>query len=195
MHVSYGDWLASNVKWALRNADAIIAVSPFSAKSIVDAGFAAGKVHTVLNSLDLASQRWNSRSTAREVRASLGIPEGAVVMGVVSRLFLYKGHRALLDALARDGVRRHGGKLYGAATRPRLPPHIQRAVDAIRRDLAEAPFRAPEAGRLAELGLTPRLLSAAAAAPSAAVSAGSAACPIVVCGELEPWRAVWFCTT
>lgn len=101
MHVSYGDWLASNVKWALRNADAIIAVSPFSAKSIVDAGFAAGKVHTVLNSLDLASQRWNSRSTAREVRASLGIPEGAVVMGVVSRLFLYKGHRDLLDALAR----------------------------------------------------------------------------------------------
>ncbi|GLW67513.1 selenocysteine-specific translation elongation factor [Actinomadura rubrobrunea] len=84
---------------------------------------------------------------AEAARRALGLPD-----------------RALVDALARDGVRRHGGKLYGAATRPRLPPHIQRAVDAIRRDLAEAPFRAPEAGRLAELGLTPRLLSAAAAA-------------------------------
>ena len=101
MHVSYGDWLSSNVKWALRNADAIIAVSSFAARSIVNAGYPAAKVHTVLNSLDLDSQRWNSRSTAREVRVGLGIPEKAVVLGVVSRLFLYKGHRDLLKALAR----------------------------------------------------------------------------------------------
>ncbi|GLZ12979.1 selenocysteine-specific translation elongation factor [Actinomadura sp. NBRC 104425] len=72
--------------------------------------------------------------------------------------------RALVEALAGDGLQRRDGRLYGATTRPHLPPHVQRAVDAVRRDLAAAPFRAPEAGRLAELGLTPKLLAAAAAA-------------------------------
>ncbi|MFD0902056.1 SelB domain-containing protein, partial [Actinomadura sediminis] len=47
---------------------------------------------------------------------------------------------------------------------PELPPRVRAAVDARRRDLAAAPFRAPDANRLAELGLTPRLLAAAAAA-------------------------------
>ncbi|WP_451916755.1 SelB domain-containing protein [Actinomadura keratinilytica] len=72
--------------------------------------------------------------------------------------------RALVEALAGDDLQRRDGRLYGATTRPRLPPDVQRAVDAVRRDLAAAPFRAPEAGRLAELGLTPKLLAAAAAA-------------------------------
>ncbi|GAA3098411.1 hypothetical protein GCM10017687_06550 [Streptomyces echinatus] len=47
---------------------------------------------------------------------------------------------------------------------PALPAPVRAAVDALRRDLARAPFRAPEAGRLAELGLDRRALAAAAAA-------------------------------
>jgi glycosyltransferase involved in cell wall biosynthesis len=100
MHVSYGDWLSSPVKWALRQADAILTVSPFSAKSIADAGYPAERVHTVLNSLDLSSSRWNPTGSPLEIRRNLGIPDKAVVLGVVSRLFLYKGHRDLLEALA-----------------------------------------------------------------------------------------------
>jgi glycosyltransferase involved in cell wall biosynthesis len=100
MHVNYGDWLAPTVKWALRQADAVVTVSRFSAKSIVDYGIPAERVHVVLNALDLCSGRWNQRSVARETRQSLGIPDEAVVLGVVSRLFLYKGHRDLLEALA-----------------------------------------------------------------------------------------------
>lgn len=100
MHVGYGDWLSSPVKWSLRHADAILAVSPFSAKLIIDAGYPAERVHTVLNSLDLSSSRWNSTNSTLETRRSLGVPDAAVVLGVVSRLFLYKGHRHLLEALA-----------------------------------------------------------------------------------------------
>lgn len=37
-------------------------------------------------------------------------------------------------------------------------------MDAVRADLARTPFRAPEADRLAHLGLTPKLLAAAEAA-------------------------------
>ncbi|MFB4307134.1 SelB C-terminal domain-containing protein [Actinomadura sp. GTD37] len=71
--------------------------------------------------------------------------------------------RALVEALA-GGLHRRDGRIYGRATAPELPEPVRRAVDAVRRDLAEAPFRAPDANRLAELGLTPKMLAAAAAA-------------------------------
>ena len=42
-----------------------------------------------------------------------------------------------------------------------LPEQVQRSVDAVRRDLAAAPFSAPTADRLRELGLDERALGAA----------------------------------
>ncbi|MFA1542817.1 SelB domain-containing protein [Actinomadura monticuli] len=71
--------------------------------------------------------------------------------------------RALVEALA-EGLHRRDGRIYGRTTAPELPPPVRAAVDAVRRDLAGAPFQAPDAGRLADLGLTPRMLAAAAAA-------------------------------
>lgn len=75
--------------------------------------------------------------------------------------------RALVDALARaiPRLRARQGRLYPLdATRPTLPPAVGAAVDAVRGDLARTPFRAPEAGRLAELGLDRKALAAAVAA-------------------------------
>ncbi len=76
--------------------------------------------------------------------------------------------RALVEALAASAgepvLRQRDGRLYGRAARPTLPPEVRRAVEAVCAELATAPFRAPEAGRLAELGLTARVLAAAAAA-------------------------------
>jgi selenocysteine-specific elongation factor len=71
--------------------------------------------------------------------------------------------RALVEALA-GGLHQRDGRIYGRATAPELPPSVQRAVDAVRRELAAAPFQAPDAGRLADLGLTSKMLAAAAAA-------------------------------
>jgi selenocysteine-specific elongation factor len=45
-----------------------------------------------------------------------------------------------------------------------LPERLLAAVRAVREDLAAAPFAAPEAARLRELGLEPRALAAAARA-------------------------------
>ncbi len=75
--------------------------------------------------------------------------------------------RALVDALARTArdLRGHDGRLHPAGpARPTLPPPVRAAVDAVRRDLARTPFRAPEAGRLTQLGLHRRELAAAVAA-------------------------------
>lgn len=75
--------------------------------------------------------------------------------------------RTLVDALAQATPRllaRHG-RLYTAdRLRPTLPPPVQAAVDAVRTDLVRAPFRAPEAARLTELGLHRKALAAAVAA-------------------------------
>ncbi|WP_433479715.1 SelB C-terminal domain-containing protein [Spirillospora sp. CA-142024] len=70
--------------------------------------------------------------------------------------------RALVDALAR-GLHQRDGRIYGRTTAPELPPAVRKAIDAVRRDLAEHPFQAPDANRLAGLGLTPKMLAVAAA--------------------------------
>jgi selenocysteine-specific elongation factor len=74
-------------------------------------------------------------------RAALGLPD-----------------RRLVEALAAGQLSVAGGVLRAAAE---LPEGLQAAVRELRRDLAAAPFLAPEAGRLAELGLSPRELAAA----------------------------------
>ncbi len=77
--------------------------------------------------------------------------------------------RALVDALARTPgeprLQRRDGRLYGpAGTGPTLPPPVRAAVDAVRRELERAPFRAPEADRLAQLGLNRKAVAAAVSA-------------------------------
>jgi selenocysteine-specific elongation factor len=53
------------------------------------------------------------------------------------------------------------GRVVPAAAAPSLPADVLAGVAEVRRDLAAAPFVAPEAHRLAELGLGPRELAAA----------------------------------
>jgi selenocysteine-specific elongation factor len=102
-------------------------------------------------------------------RAALGLPD-----------------RALVEALARPsadpgeppGVRLSGGYLVAGDAQPgpdhrarssgepqpSLPAQVEAGVRAVLADLADAPFMAPEAGRLRELGLDPRAIGAAARA-------------------------------
>ncbi|MET7398986.1 selenocysteine-specific translation elongation factor [Dactylosporangium sp. NPDC005572] len=66
--------------------------------------------------------------------------------------------RALVEALVRPPLTVHDGRI---GTGRGLPERLLRAVDAVRAELERAPFAAPEAGRLAELGLGPKELGAA----------------------------------
>jgi glycosyltransferase involved in cell wall biosynthesis len=94
------DWLSSSVRWALRRADAIVGVSAYIAQTAVEAGYPAGRVFSVPNSIDLSGARWNPSLDGRPIRRSLGIADSAPVIGIVARLFSWKGHGALIDALA-----------------------------------------------------------------------------------------------
>ncbi|HEV7756959.1 MAG TPA: selenocysteine-specific translation elongation factor [Mycobacteriales bacterium] len=82
--------------------------------------------------------------TVEAVRALLGVPHAAVVTALVTPPL---------------GVR--DGRVVDLTARPTLPPAVARAVEALTADLAAAPFQAPDAGRLADLGLGSRELAAA----------------------------------
>jgi glycosyltransferase involved in cell wall biosynthesis len=98
MHVSYGDWQSRAVKWALGQADAVVGVSRFTADSIVRAGYASDRVFAVPNGLDAGE--WDPTADGSGARREFGISAGAPLLGIVSRLFSWKGHGALLEALA-----------------------------------------------------------------------------------------------
>ena len=86
-------------------------------------------------------------------RAALGLPD-----------------RALVEALAQGQVQLQDGYLRPAEppkvlqSASSLPPRVAAAVRTVLADLAAAPFMAPEAGRLRELGLDPRTIAAVARA-------------------------------
>ncbi|MDR8413834.1 SelB C-terminal domain-containing protein [Nonomuraea sp. 3-1Str] len=67
--------------------------------------------------------------------------------------------RRLVAALVRPPLTVAAGRI--AAGPAGLPAPVARAVERLRRELADRPFQAPDAGRLAELGLGARELAAA----------------------------------
>jgi selenocysteine-specific elongation factor len=75
-----------------------------------------------------------------------------------ARAALGVADRRLVEALAAGQLSMAGGVLRARAD---LPERLLAAVRELRRDLAAAPFLAPDAGRLTELGLSPRELAAA----------------------------------
>ena len=109
---------------------------------------------------------------ARRDPLAIGLPPEA------ARAALRLPDRALVEALARQPaagpaparVRLDGGYLHlgepqkplqSQATQPSLPPQVLAGVRAVLADLTAAPFMAPEAGRLGELGLDGRAIGAA----------------------------------
>ena len=101
---------------------------------------------------------------ARRDPLAIGLPPEA------ARAALGLPDRALIEALAQDQVKLQDGYLRPPGSTkvlqsvPSLPPHLVAGVRAVLADLAAAPFMAPDAGRLRELGFDPRAIAAAARA-------------------------------
>jgi selenocysteine-specific elongation factor len=70
----------------------------------------------------------------------------------------------LVELLLGEGLTLREGRVQSGSRRAELPPVVRRAVDAVRAELAQRPFAAPETHRLAELGLGAKQLAAAARA-------------------------------
>jgi selenocysteine-specific elongation factor len=116
-------------------------------------------------------------------RAALRLPDRALVEALVrlpapggapSRVRLDGGYLRLAAASESPGGYEKPCEPQSARTQPRahqpqgaqpaLPPHVMAGVRAVLADLANAPFMAPDAGRLRELGLDGRAIAVAARA-------------------------------
>jgi glycosyltransferase involved in cell wall biosynthesis len=98
VHSEYGDWIRGCVRWAMKEADGIIVISQFVARSVIAAGYSPEKVYCVLNSID--ARIWNYDADRNLVREEFGLISEAPLLVIVARLDPKKGHRLLLEALA-----------------------------------------------------------------------------------------------
>jgi len=81
--------------WA--RADRIVAVSRATADVLKQSGYKRSAVTTIHNGVDLAAIR--AHRPAAEVRAALGVPADAFLVGTAGRLTPVKGHEYLIRAL------------------------------------------------------------------------------------------------
>jgi len=89
-------WVEKNL--ALPNFDCVYTVSQDMKQKILQGRTRPERIHVIHTGLDLDAM---ARGASREaVRAQFAIPDDAVVVGTVSRLFYEKGHKYLLKAVA-----------------------------------------------------------------------------------------------
>ncbi len=101
---------------------------------------------------------------AEEVRVAATadpLSPGVPLSALADRLGLPSS--AVAEALVRPPLRVTGGRVT-ASTTTALPDDLERSLGKLEQDLADAPFAAPTADRLAELGLGPKQRGAAARA-------------------------------
>lgn len=99
LHVKAEGWLSPLVLWAMRRADRLVAISDYVAWSMREMGFSPEKISVVPNSLD--ADRWDPTTPGQGLRDELGLPPDVPVIAIIARIFYWKGHLALLEALAR----------------------------------------------------------------------------------------------
>ncbi|TYB41488.1 GTP-binding protein [Actinomadura chibensis] len=138
-----------------RSELALMGCAPPPDAVALDGGWLADPAHWRSLFERLAEE--TSRHAARSPRAP-GVPLEA------ARLRLGLPARRLVAALVRPPLRVEAGRVHGPAPAPAPAPAWEAAVRRLRADLADAPFAAPSAERLAELGLTGEALDDAARA-------------------------------
>jgi glycosyltransferase involved in cell wall biosynthesis len=98
VHVKCADWMGRPVLWAMAHADALVGVSRFVIRSLVEKGCRTEKTHLLLNAIDVAD--WNYRLDPSPIRAEFNLPSNAPVVACVARLFHWKGQADLIRAFA-----------------------------------------------------------------------------------------------
>lgn len=87
-------WIVS-VKYRL--FDHVISISAGIRSVLLAEGLKSAQVSTVRSAVDVTP--WKTSETPQTVRAAFGLPENALLIGMVAQLIRRKGHRHLLNAL------------------------------------------------------------------------------------------------
>jgi glycosyltransferase involved in cell wall biosynthesis len=98
VHVKWSEEYSRPAKWSVQHADAVFSISRYVTSTLLAMGKPAGLIHTVLNGIE--ASKWDPNIDGGAVRRELGIPNDALVLASVSRLFSWKGQRELVRAFA-----------------------------------------------------------------------------------------------
>ena len=88
---------ATDRKTWFQHADYLIAVSGGVKNALIEQGIAPEKIDVLYHGIDL--EQYVAPLSMAQAKARLGLPEGALTVGVVASLIPRKGHRFLLEAL------------------------------------------------------------------------------------------------
>ncbi len=99
LHSALGEWMRPLTRWALAEADGVLAVSEYVAQTAATlAGTRPERIHVVRNGVELS--RWDPTLDGAPIRHEFGIPAGAPVISAVARICPWKGLADLVEALA-----------------------------------------------------------------------------------------------
>lgn len=99
MHVGYDpEWMSRPLRWSLRHADGLVAISEFVAGTLTSSGVPRERVHLAYNGLVL--EDWTPPTDRHAARAELALPAAGPLVVSVSRLFPSKGTAELVRAIA-----------------------------------------------------------------------------------------------
>ena len=84
-------------RYELDRVESVIAISRQIEQSLIAGGVSAKKVRTVYSGIDLSERQLAHNDQA--IRQTIGLPNGAVLLGTVANLFPRKGYEVMLRAL------------------------------------------------------------------------------------------------
>ncbi|MDB5057676.1 MAG: glycosyl transferase group 1 family protein [Chloroflexi bacterium] len=107
LHYNVGPALGPGVVDALRRAQMVITVSDFIRDDAIAHGVAPSRVHALYNSITVPRElSLQERLAVRQaVRAELGLPEDALVVGMAGRISPSKGQLQLMEAMVPSLIR------------------------------------------------------------------------------------------
>lgn len=131
-HVAFDPaWMGRLLQWAMRRADALIAISEYVASTLRSGGLAAERIHVVPNAID--TSKWVPGVGREERRREFGFGQTDVVVLTVCRLFPAKGPGDLIRALGLVHEVRSDVKLLvvGREMEPGYAAHLKSVAEEL----------------------------------------------------------------
>ena len=145
VHIKWDVGIGRATKWAVQHCAGIIAISQFARRSMLDGGLNDKKIYTCLNSTDMAlfdPQRVPHDTFYKRLK----LPDNVLLVGIVARIMLWKGHLELVEAMAKVCAAVPNARLVIIGKEDKLA--------TLTGDSFEAKVRA----RIAELGLASKVI-------------------------------------
>jgi glycosyltransferase involved in cell wall biosynthesis len=100
LHIKWYPELGRATRWALRKCDAVLAISQFVRRSLIEGGVPEKKIYTALNATD-PCEFDPAQHPPGKLRERLGLAPAAPLVGIIARIMVWKGHLELVEAMAQ----------------------------------------------------------------------------------------------